>query len=596
VLVALAAIVAVGCGSSSGAGAGVKTGTGIIRKPLGPSTDVAVFPAAGTPTASPKTQISFRGASPDKLTGITVVGSKSGNHNGTLKAHSDNNGASFVPGTRFTEGETVSVSADPTLIGAKSGKVKFKIAIHGSKGVPGTVRPDPGGNPVGAQHFKSRPDLQPLTIKISKKTGSAAPGDLFVAPKAGAGQDGPMITDANGKVIWFRQVPKLKSPFDFRVQQYLGNPVLTWWQGGVHHGQGRGKGLILDDSYKTVAQVKAGNGYQADFHEFQLSKENTAFLIIYQPVQWDLSSIGGLKKDSVLDGIVQEIDVKTGLVLFEWHSLGNIKVSESYNKPSKSAPFDITHVNSVAEENDGSLLVSSRDTHAALEIDHRTGKILWRLGGKMTDYTMKSGAQFVGQHDIRRLGDGRLTVFDNGSPPTTGRPARAIVLNVNDATKTVSLGHSYQRSKPLISPSQGSVQQLPNGNFMVGWGGDTPYFDEYKPGGGVALDANFVPTSVDTYRAFRFPWTGHPKTTPDIAATTSGGNTQVYASWNGATEVAKWEILAGSAPGSLSKVATVSRTGFETHATISSAAYVAVQALDSADQPLGSQSSAIQPH
>jgi hypothetical protein len=590
---ALTTVVAVGCSSSSRAGTGVKKGTGVLRKPLGPSTAVAVFPAAGTPTASPKTQISFRGAAPAQLTGITVVGSKTGGHTGTLKDHSDGNGASFIPDNPFSEGESVTVGADPTLIGAgSSGKVRFKIAIHGSKGVPGTVRPDPGGHPDGAQDFVSRPDLHPLTVQIDKRTDKTAPGDLFLAPKGGAGQDGPMITDPKGRVIWFRQVPALKSPFDFRVQQYEGKPVLTFWQGGVHHGQGRGKGIILDDRYKTVKQVKAGNGYQADFHEFQLSKEGTAYLVIYEPVQWDLSSIGGSKTDSVLDGIVQEIDVKTGLVLFEWHSLGNIKVSESYNKPSKNAPFDITHVNSVQEETNGSLLVSSRDTHAALELDHRTGRILWRLGGKKTDYTMNPGAQFIGQHDIRRLADSRISVFDNGAPPSPGRAARAIVLNVNDATKTVSLAKSFQRSNPLHSPSQGSVQQLPNGNFMVGWGGDTPFFNEYTPTGGVALDAHLKPPSVDSYRVFRFPWTGHPDTTPDVAAVkTKKGNTTVYASWNGATEVAKWEILADGA-----SVKTVDKNGFETHTTITGTpGQVAVRALDSNGQTL-STSSAVAPH
>src|SRR5207248_1511623 len=110
----------------------------------------------------------------------------------------------------------------------------------------------------------------------------------------------------------------------------------------------QGEGIILDSSYKTVARVPAGNGYQADFHEFQLSRDGkTAFLIIYQPVRYDLSLIGGPKNGSVLDGIVQEIDIKTGLVVFEWHSLGNIGLRESYAKPPKSAPFDMTHVNSV---------------------------------------------------------------------------------------------------------------------------------------------------------------------------------------------------------------------------------------------------------
>jgi hypothetical protein len=379
-------------------------------------------------------------------------------------------------------------------------------------------------------------------------------------------------------------VPSLTSPLDFRVQQYQGKPVLTWWQGGVHHGQGQGDGFILDSSYKTVARVKAGNGYQADFHEFQLSRENTAFFVIYEPVRADLRSVGGPKNGSALDGIVQEVDIATGLVLFEWHSLGNIPPSESYAKPSKKEPFDITHVNSVAEEKNGNLLVSSRDTHSALELERSSGKLLWRLGGKRSNFKMRGSSQFVSQHDIRRLGDGRISVFDNGAPPYPGRPARAIALSVNNGSRVVKLSRSFQRSAGLHSPSQGNVQQLPNGNFMVGWGGSTPFFTEFTSSGKVAFDARYKPT-LDSYRAYRFPWTGQPSAPPDVAATSAGGKTQVYMSWNGATEVAQWQVLAGGSPSPLVKVP---RSGFETHATISgSPTTVVAQALGKGGEVLG---------
>src|SRR5437867_11597637 len=158
VLAALAAIVAVGCGSSSSSGAASK---------------VAVFPTAGTPTASARTQISFRGAGAAHLTGISVRGSRSGRHTGTVKQHSDGDGESFLPRKRFRAGETVTVRAGAALLGAHGGRVRFRIARHARIGVPGTVRPDPGGNPRGAQHFKSRPGLQPPTIRILKRTSRA---------------------------------------------------------------------------------------------------------------------------------------------------------------------------------------------------------------------------------------------------------------------------------------------------------------------------------------------------------------------------------------------------------------------------------------
>jgi hypothetical protein len=233
--------------------------------------------------------------------------------------------------------------------------------------------------------------------------------------------------------------------------------------------------------------------------------------------------------------------------------------------------------------------------HTALELDRQTGKILFRLGGKSSDYKMRSGAQFIGQHDIRRLEDGRVTVFDNGAPPSPGKPARAIALSVSEGSKVVKLSNSFMRPEKLHSPSQGNVQGLPNGNFIVSWGGDTPFFNEYTPSGSVALDGNIVPENLDTYRVWKFPWSAKPSTSPDIAATNGAGVTTVYASWNGATDVAKWQVLGGPADPAVVPVKTVSRKGFETTIKLDSQqTNVAVQALDSNDQPLG-KSKTIQP-
>jgi Arylsulfotransferase (ASST) len=580
VVAALVMIVAVGCGSS------------------GAASDVAIFPMAGTPTASPKTQISLRGQGADQLTGVTAKGSQSGTHTLTKKPHPDGNGASFFSSKSYTRGETVTVKADPKLVGEKSGAVKFRIAEKAKVGVPGHVQPDPGGTSSGAQDFHSLPKLHPPTVKITKKTSSVAPGELFLAPKAGPGQDGTIIADGSGKLIWFKQVPKLTSPFDFRVQTYEGKPVLTWWQGGVHHGQGQGSGRIVNTSYKQIAKVSAGNGYKADFHEFQLSRNGkTAFLLIYEPVGYDTRKVGGEKNGSVIDGIVQEVDVKTGLVLFEWHALGNIKIDETYNRVPKAVPLlDHTHVNSVYEEENSNLLVSSRDTHSALELDRQTGRIKWRLGGKASDYSMGKDTQFIGQHDIRRAPDGRITVFDNGTPPSPGRPARAIALKVNDGTKSVKLSRSFRRPEKPHSPSQGNMQALPNGNFMVSWGGDQPFFNEYTPSGKVALDGYIDPKTDDTYRVWRFDWHAQPTQPPDVAAENKSGKTVVYASWNGATEVAQWQVLTGPTSPAAVPGTKAAKKGFETKITLPNVqTNVAVQALDSNGAPLGPPSKTVQP-
>jgi hypothetical protein len=427
----------------------------------------------------------------------------------------------------------------------------------------------------------------PPTIAVTKRTAAAASGDLFVAPKAGKGQDGTIIADERGRTVWFRRVPRGSSAFDFRTQEYQGKPVLTWWQGSVRRGQGLGDGLIFDDSYRQIARVRAGNGYRADFHEFQLTPAGTALMLVYNPVPADLRSVGGPRRGVAMDVVVQEVDVKTGLVVFEWHSIGHVPLRESYDSRGAD-PFDVTHVNSVEEEPDGNLLLSARNANALYEVDRRSGKIVWKLGGKRSDFKMSGGSRFVSQHTTHLLPDDSITIFDNGAPPSPGREARGLVLKADMGSKTARVQHVFRHPKHLHSPSQGSLQALPGGNFLVGWGGGNPYFSEYSPSGKLVFDAHFVPTGDDTYRAYRLPWTGHPADSPSVAATSAGGATQVYASWNGATEVASWQVLAGPSAASLQPLATVARSGFETRAQLDSAQpFVAVRALDSEGRTLG---------
>jgi hypothetical protein len=201
---------------------------------------------------------------------------------------------------------------------------------------------------------------------------------------------------------------------------------------------------------------------------------------------------------------------------------------------------------------------------------------------------MSLGSRFVSQHTTHRLADGTITVFDNGSPPFPGREARGLVLNADMGSRAVRTAHVFRYSRTLRSPSQGSVQSLSGGNFLVGWGGSNPFVTEFSSSGRIVFDAHFVPSSDDTYRAYRLPWTGHPADTPAVAATSAGGATQVFASWNGATQVASWRVLSGPAPDSLAPAGNAARSGFETTIGIQGApAYVAVRALDSSGKTLG---------
>jgi len=207
-----------------------------------------------------------------------------------------------------------------------------------------------------------------------------AEGYIFVAPKTdpaykGAVQNGPMILDDSGEVVWFRPMQgEDVRAMDFKVQRYRGEPVITYYQ-GVGTTYGRGEYVILDSSYREVTRVRAGNGYVGDHHEVLITPEDTALLTIYSPVSWDLSSVGGPENGAVLDGIAQEIDIETGEVLFEWHSLDHVGIENTYRvlPENEQAPFDYFHINSIDLDLDDNLLVSSRTTFAIYKIDRKTG-------------------------------------------------------------------------------------------------------------------------------------------------------------------------------------------------------------------------------
>ena len=200
---------------------------------------------------------------------------------------------------------------------------------------------------------------------------------------------------------------------------------------------------------------------------------------------------------------------------------------------------------------------------------------------------MGHGASFIAQHDARRLRNGEITIFDNGSGAGLGnRPSRGIVLELKSGK--AYLRRSLKRPHDVFAASQGNVEGLPTGGYFVGWGGQTPYFSEFDHDGHLVYDAQFANTVGNTYRAYRYSWHAHPTDPPAVVATASSSRTKVWVSWNGATEVAKWEVLAGPTPFLLKSSKRVARRGFETSISLNGAhQYVQVIALDSHGSQLG---------
>jgi hypothetical protein len=442
------------------------------------------------------------------------------------------------------------------------------------------------GPPPPTQHFRSRPDLKPPPVNVLSDPGATAPGYVFLAPKMKVLQAGPMILDGNGQVVWFKPLDT-HGVSDFRVQRYRGKPVLTWWRGQAPMGVGTGRYVIYDDTYHEIAQVSAGHGYSGDIHEFKITAQNTALFPVYHQLPVDLTSVGGPRDGRIFDGIFQEVDIPSGRVLFEWHSWPAVGLKESYAPPPKAAkgkkapPDDYFHINSIDVEPNGNFLVSARNTHAVYEIDRKTGRILWRLGGKKGDFKMGPGTNFAWQHDARRQPDGTITIFDNGAAPPVEKFSRVLVLRVDEKSKRATLVRSYRHPKRLLAPFEGNAQFLGDGHVFVGWGA-IPYFTEFDASGRVVYDASFgkgraritgANQDADSYRAYRFVWHGHPTDRPAVALQ----GDKIYVSWNGATDVFGWHLVVDGKPWPKFVV----KRGFETSFLVPSGANsIAVRALN----------------
>jgi Arylsulfotransferase (ASST) len=570
-----------------------------------------VVPFPGTPDAPSATTIIFSSLHPSDIAWVTVTGSRSGRHGGQRSALPDGAGTAFRPTRPFAPGEQVTVTA--TLRSARAGTasgapgatvLRFSFGVAVSAGrvrlaasgepTPRAVSASDAGAPGRTMSFHSQ-GFHPPTVTLTPDADTGS-GDIFLTPKHAAHyhlvfQGGPMILDSQGGLVWFHPYHGVST--NLQVERYQGHAVLTWWQTNATGGRGKkhngvGQDVIMSRSYRTLAVLHAGNGLQSDSHEFQITPQGTALIDCVHKVRTNLTKVGGPASGDADDYVIQELDIKTGKVLWEWHALGHIPINAAYIPYRSTRAFDFFHLNSIQQLPNHNLLISARHTWGVYEIDKSTGKVIWTLGGKYSNFKFAPGAKFEWQHDARLIGH-KVSLFDdasNGSGQQENESS-AKVLRLNFATHRATLIKRYVHAPPLITPSQGSAQILPNDNMFVGWGGQ-PVFSEYRPNGHQVFTGSF-PAGAQSYRAYRFPWSAQPQTPPSLALQADpGGSVTVYASWNGATDVAAWRVLGGPTPHTLTTLGGRKRTGFETAMKLQSEpAYFEVQALSSHGSVLG---------
>jgi len=566
-------------------------GAGALASEANAAGGLTISPAPHTPDVNPQTQISILGTPPAEITSVKVRGETSGAHSGRLIPYSGDRGASFVLDQALAPDEKVDVTI--RVRGHDPVRFAFTVAHLGPPQPPLTFTQT---QPAKLHHWVSRPDLIPPLVAVNRSAPRVQhDGKILLTPLPSpivhpesnnsitihpVGPGGPMIADSQGRIVWFKQLTPPEVAANLRVQRYRGRRVLTWWQGTVTPSAfGVGEGVIANHAYHVVKTVHAGNGYSMDIHEFTLTPSGDALFTAYSPILVHLAGTPDGTLSPLMDAIVQEVDIRTGLVVWEWHSYGHIPLAESYATPQNSASYDAFHLNSIQALPAGKVLISARDTSAVYEIDRATSRIIWRLGGKASSFALGAGAGFNFQHDAQLLPGGEISLFDDeAGPPMYAPSSRGLILKLSSDGTSANVVQSFQRPADTSAQSEGSVQLLPSGRVFVGFGAQ-PFFSEFSPGGHLLYDGN-LPTDDGSYRVYREPWNAHPNTPPRAVAVDNGSGVSVYASWNGATRVSHWQVLAGPDAQSLAPVATARRRGFETRTDVPAGpAEFAVRAL-----------------
>lgn len=306
------------------------------------------------------------------------------------------------------------------------------------------------------------------------------------------------IVDNYGTPVYYQE---LNTPaFDFKLQK---NGMISFHGGGygtVNH--------IMDSAYNIIG-TRGVSGYSGtDFHEFRLRDDGSCLLLGWDDRQVDMSAVipGGQPNATVRGTLVQEKDA-AGNVLWEWSSWGHVDIldCDTAHVDLTGAFIDYIHTNAIDEDDDGNILLSSRNLHEITKIDKSSGNIIWRMGGSQNEFEF-SGQDtlgFSGQHHIRKLENGHYLLFDNGwyHPEVV---SSALELQLDEENKFVEVVKRY-RSQPddITGYIMGSSQRLPGGHTLVGWGSGVPNVTEFKPDGTKALELEFESVS---YRAFKFPW------------------------------------------------------------------------------------------
>ncbi|RMZ76557.1 hypothetical protein DV737_g4751, partial [Chaetothyriales sp. CBS 132003] len=440
--------------------------------------------------------------------------------------------------------------------------------------------------------YKSRPDIYAPAFNITIYDEQAVtPGYIFIAPYQ-TFQAGLYIYDNHGNLVYsgFAGAGGGTS-HNFHVCNVNGTDNLCYITGAQNVGYLRGYGVIMDNTLTAVTSVKSGGGISNfDEHEFNIVDDaRNVLMTSYTPEPFDLTNWGVTTGQGwVMNNYFQKLELGTNRLLYEWSAMDHIPIDETTVVPNSTevsgtglnptSPWDWFHINSVDQNADGDYLISARHVSTIYKISGQTGSVIWRLGGKRSDFSFPEHQNFTFQHDARWREENATTtiisLFDNGSNGynNTKRYSSGLILKLDHTDNSVTFLHQYVCPNQLLSTSQGNLQLLgPNSawdraNTFHGWGSNA-YISEYLNNGTMVQSGFFAATGTMNYRAFKYNYTMNPTDAPALYtfARTNSSHTVYYMSWNGATRVASWRMYgAASRNGPWMVIDVTQKDGFET--------------------------------
>jgi hypothetical protein len=460
---------------------------------------------------------------------IEINGSKSGIHQGKVILSDDEKTIIFKPNTPFELGEFVNVLVKKGIkeqngnffipIKYQFRIMKKKVDIMKYKSTPCLSSELKNNSERNINNGRIKTSINNKLIAEKTKIDSVptdfpyidlltnnnpSPDEFFIAPFqiTGNSQFGYlMILENDGLPVYYKRFDFVQ--LDFKLQK---NGDITYFSGAS------GKYYEMNNFYSIVDSFTCGNGYQTDMHELIILPNGHALIIAddYQYVRMDTIVAGGDSNAVVEGNIIQELDQDKNVV-FQWRSWDHFQITDATPDIDLTAALiDYVHCNAIEQDNDGNLLISCRHMDEVTKIDRQTGNIIWRFGGeycKNNQFTFfNDSTGFSHQHDIRRIPNRNITLFDNGN---LHNPlySRACEYQIDEINKTAKLVWQYKNDPITYNTAMGSVQRISEENTLIGWGFNDgpPGVSEIHPDGSTAWAISF-PENVYSYRAFKYSW------------------------------------------------------------------------------------------